>query len=85
MALGSARATFTCDNCGQRRTGASTTSVTGRRLCVDCADQLTGAAAGVIAHQGDGSAVGQAIATAGWFTALRRARRRRVAGRRTSG
>ncbi|MDT3440348.1 MULTISPECIES: hypothetical protein [unclassified Pseudofrankia] len=74
MALGNAKPTFTCDNCGRRGSGASTTSATGRRLCVECADQLTGAAAGLMASQG---AVGDAVATAGWFTALRARRRSR--------
>ncbi|ONH29538.1 hypothetical protein [Pseudofrankia asymbiotica] len=74
MALGNAKPTFTCDSCGRRRSGASTTSVTGRRLCAECDDQLTGAAAGVMASQGR---VGEAIATAGWFTALRAHRRSR--------
>ncbi|OHV37075.1 MULTISPECIES: hypothetical protein [Pseudofrankia] len=77
MALGKARPTFRCDDCGQQSSGASTTTVTGRRLCASCADQLTGAAAGLIANQGDGPAVGAAIATAGWFAALRARRRAR--------
>ncbi|MBL7499512.1 hypothetical protein I6A84_35730 [Frankia sp. CNm7] len=77
MPLGNAKPSFICDGCDRRGTGPITVSVTGRRLCPDCADRLTGAAAGAIATSDGGNAVGNAIATAGWFSALRARRRTR--------
>ena len=75
-------ARFTCDDCKQQKLGTPTTSVTGRTLCADCADTITGLAVGMIASGGSGklatpAVTGQAIATAGWFSFLRRKRRKR--------
>lgn len=75
---------FTCDTCRKRFRGEPVRSMTGRELCQDCADTLTGLAAGMLAGGGAGAEagssqqIGQAIATAGWFSrmrALRKARR----------
>jgi hypothetical protein len=67
IALGGQTPTFDCDGCGRRRSGPSTTTATGRRLCADCADGLAGATAALVA----GGGVGEAIATAAWYTRLR--------------
>ena len=78
MAMGNAKPAFVCESCHQRRTGASTLTITGRRLCPDCSDELDAAAAGAIANPGN--PVGGAIATAGWLAALRVYRRARRTG-----
>lgn len=77
MALGNAKPTFVCAGCHQRKTGKGTLTVTGRRLCPDCSDELDAAAAGAIANPGN--PVGGAIATAGWFASLRSRRAARKA------
>lgn len=64
---------FTCDNCGKPKRGTPTRSMTGRVLCQDCADTLTGLAAGVLASEGD---VGSSVATAGWYKRLRDRRKK---------
>jgi hypothetical protein len=64
--------TFTCDNCQASTRGTPEITVTGRRLCATCKDNLVGAAAGLIAG-GDPS---DAVATARIFSALRRWRRK---------
>jgi len=63
---------FRCDSCATATRAEPHLTVTGRRLCTTCHDQLTGAAAGLVA----GGGVNGAIATAGAFGALRRWRRR---------
>ena len=63
---------FRCDSCGKTSREAPQITVTGRHLCPTCKDELTGAAAGMMA----GGGVPGAIATAGVFGALRNGRRR---------
>lgn len=63
---------FTCSSCRKPTQGEPKISMTGRRLCGRCNDQLLGLAAGAMAGGGQ---PGQAIATAGWFTRLRDRRR----------
>lgn len=65
---------YTCEDCRARKTGPSRTSLTGRTLCPDCADRLDGLAVGMIS----GGSTGRAIATQGWLSRVREARRRRT-------
>jgi hypothetical protein len=66
-----------CDNCRKRKAVPARRSVTGRELCDPCADQLLGAAAGMLAAQQSGSdPVAGALSTAGWFRRIRAARKR---------
>ncbi len=70
---------FTCASCRRRTSGSPVVSVTGRRLCRACSDNLRGMAAGMLAAGSDastGAAMGQAIATGGVFARLRAWRRR---------
>jgi len=62
--------TFVCTQCGKRATTAPHTTVTGRKLDDTCWTRLNAAAAGLVA----GSGTGGALATAGWFTRVRKAR-----------
>ncbi|WP_261560069.1 hypothetical protein [Frankia tisae] len=62
--------TFACDECGERKSGRPTETVTGRRLCKQCGDRFSGVAAGLLT----GGGIGGAISTAGWFSKLRRRR-----------
>ncbi len=75
MALGSAKPAFRCESCDQRKSGRSTLSVTSRRLCAGCSDQLAATAAAMMVNSEN--PVGQAIATTGWLAALRAHRRAR--------
>ncbi|WP_232304045.1 hypothetical protein [Pseudofrankia sp. DC12] len=50
-------------------------SVTSRRLCAGCSDQLAATAAAMMVNSEN--PVGQAIATTGWLAALRAHRRAR--------
>lgn len=59
-----------CDQCDSKITGTPVKTAT-RTLCTTCGDRLDGLTAGVIA----GGSVGEAIATAGWYTSLRERRR----------
>lgn len=71
---------FTCDSCRKRFRGQALRSMTGRELCQNGSDTLTGLAAGMIASDaspGSAQEVGQAIATAGWFSRIRKAWRAR--------
>jgi len=61
---------FVCTNCGKRAITAPHVTVTGRKLDDDCWARLTEATAGLVA----GGGTGGAIATAGWFGRLRKAR-----------
>ena len=61
---------FVCEECGARRSGKPTETVTGRRVCGGCADDLLAAAAGVMANPE--RPMEGAIATRGWFRLLRR-------------
>jgi len=61
---------FMCDECAKRFSTEPHLSVTGRRLCPTCWERLTGATAAVMA----GGGVAEAIATAGWFSRIRRVR-----------
>ncbi|HVX45034.1 MAG TPA: hypothetical protein VHC49_14190 [Mycobacteriales bacterium] len=67
-----------CDSCRKPISGRPRVSLTGRRLCPTCSDQLTGLAAGAIS--GGGGDVGQSIATAGFFARLRARRRGKLSG-----
>ncbi|HET8619250.1 MAG TPA: hypothetical protein VFM27_09840 [Acidimicrobiales bacterium] len=53
----------------------SVTTATGRRVCADCRDRVTAAAAGVLASPE--APVAGATATAGWFRRLTRRRHAR--------
>jgi len=69
----------TCQSCRKRTADPKRKSITGRQLCPQCADQLDGLAAGLIASELQGKSgpesVGTAIATAGFFERLRARRR----------
>ena len=58
---------FTCENCGTRGLGSGHETITGRRLCQRCNDELMGASAALVA----GGGVPEAIATAGWYARMR--------------
>lgn len=77
VALGRREPTFVCDSCAQRKTGTSTTSITGRRVCADCSDQLTATAAAMMSNPEN--PVGEAIAITAWLRPLRTRRRARRA------
>jgi hypothetical protein len=57
---------FVCDSCRRSVTTAPNLSVTGRRLCDSCNDQLLGSTAGAIT-----GGIPGAIVTAGWYSKLR--------------
>ena len=69
---------FRCDQCSRSYAGEpAATTVTGRRLCEACNDQFLGLAAGLITGGPDASgAVENAISTSGWFSRIKRFRRR---------
>jgi hypothetical protein len=73
VALGNAKPTFVCEQCNTRRTGDSTTTITGRRICAGCADRLDGAALAMLTDSLN--PVGDAIAVTGWLSGMRRRRR----------
>ena len=62
---------FECDNCRKRFSRAPKVSVTGRKLCEACDDQLLGATAGYIV-----GGVPGAMSTAGWYARVRALRRK---------
>ena len=62
---------YECDSCRKRFDGQPMISITGRRLCPACDDQLTGATAGAITGGLQG-----AIATSGWYARIRALRRK---------
>jgi hypothetical protein len=66
---------FECDSCRRSFTTAPNLSVTGRRLCDSCNDQLLGATAGAIS-----GGISGAISTAGWYSKLRRMARKAPSG-----
>jgi hypothetical protein len=68
-------AAFRCENCGKASSGPPKVTVTGRKLCQRCNDQLTGLAAGMITTGNDPAG---SIAVSGWFSRLRQRRRRRT-------
>lgn len=80
-----------CAQCGRQAGGLGSskvelvTTVTGRRVCRRCQDELLGAAAGIIAagpQSSTSTQVAAAVSTAGWFSRIRAVRRRgRGAGR----
>jgi hypothetical protein len=58
---------FQCDQCRKSFSAAPHISITGRRLCDSCDDQLLGATAGAITGGVPGG-----IATAGWYSKVRK-------------
>ena len=69
-----------CDQCDSKITGTPVKTAT-RTLCKKCGDRLDGLTAGVMS----GGSVGEAIATAGWYSSLREKRREAREKKRTSG
>lgn len=62
---------YECDSCRRRFDGPPRTSISGRRLCPSCDDELLGATAGAIT-----GGIPGAIATAGWYVRLKALRRK---------
>lgn len=70
---------FECDSCRKRFEVAPHVTVTGRRLCAACDDQLLGMTAGaVLGGPGDGIAGG--LATAGWYARVKALTRKAKGG-----
>ena len=57
---------FECDNCRKTFSQQPRISISGRRLCVPCDDQLLGATAGAIT-----GGVAGGISTAGWYARVK--------------
>lgn len=68
---------MTCEQCG-RPVGSEPVRTATRTLCRECGADFLGAAAGLLA----GGSVADAVATRGWFRALRDAARERRDRRR---
>ena len=58
---------FQCDQCRRSFKDQPHISISGRRLCHSCNDELLGATAGAI-----GGGVTGGISTAGWYSKLRK-------------
>ena len=65
---------FQCDQCRRSFKDQPHISISGRRLCESCNDELLGATAGAV-----GGGVTGGISTAGWYSKLRKL------GRKASG
>ena len=65
---------FQCDQCRRTFTAAPHISISGRRLCDSCDEQLLGATAGAVV-----GGLTEGVATAGWYSKLKRM------GRKASG
>lgn len=62
---------YECDGCRKRFDGQPRISITGRKLCPACDDQLLGMTAGAIV-----GGIPGAISTAGWYARVKALRRK---------